>query len=155
MVTYLTGTQSENRRPKYHHGAFRLRQLSVRNQARCSYRHLNGTDTCIRFANTFSNLLHKCHTSLHLKANLSIDKQYASINNFIFPPNLLTGVLMSTRSGDIDPSCVLRCREILPANEQTDADLERFLNQECGFKGMCGVSDFQEVEERMKRRKHQ
>lgn len=55
----------------------------------------------------------------------------------------LAGLVMGTRSGDIDPSVMpLICRiKNLSVDEATD-----FLNKKSGFLGMCGYSDMRDVQ---------
>ncbi len=57
----------------------------------------------------------------------------------------LEGLIMGTRSGDLDPSIVIHlCREKGLSIEEVD----RILNRESGLKGLSGISsDFLEVEE--------
>ena len=55
----------------------------------------------------------------------------------------LDGLLMSTRSGDIDPTIM----EVISQREGlTDVgDLINFLNKKCGLEGLCGNKDFREI----------
>jgi len=56
----------------------------------------------------------------------------------------LEGLVMGTRSGDIDPALhffIMKEKKI-PADE-----LERQLNSQSGLKGICGLSDMREIEE--------
>ena len=57
----------------------------------------------------------------------------------------LEGLVMGTRSGDIDPSIpfyLMRQAGMKPEN------VENLLNRESGLKGICGVSDMREILER-------
>jgi acetate kinase len=57
----------------------------------------------------------------------------------------LEGLVMGTRCGDLDPALhfyLLRQTEITPA------DLEKLLNSQSGLKGLCGVADMREIQER-------
>lgn len=56
----------------------------------------------------------------------------------------LEGMVMGTRSGDLDPAVV----EYLGKCEDMDSsEALHILNKESGFKGICGKSDFRDVEE--------
>jgi len=81
--------------------------------------------------------------SLHLGNGASV----AAIHNGIcidtsmgFTP--LEGLMMGTRSGDIDPSIPFYLAKTLKMNLD---EIETLLNKESGFKGLCGVSDMREV----------
>jgi acetate kinase len=55
----------------------------------------------------------------------------------------LEGLIMGTRSGDIDPAILFYI------NQQTGADmqqLESALNKDSGLKGICGVNDMREIQ---------
>jgi acetate kinase len=55
----------------------------------------------------------------------------------------LEGLMMGTRSGDIDPAILVYL------NRETGVDLEDLdyqLNQESGLKGICGVNDMREAQ---------
>jgi len=57
----------------------------------------------------------------------------------------LEGLVMGTRSGDIDPALPF----FLAANlNMSLKDIDRLLNKESGMKGLCGINDMREVEER-------
>jgi len=57
----------------------------------------------------------------------------------------LQGLVMGTRSGDIDPSVLL----VLAAREHwTSPQIDDFLNKRSGVLGMCGASDMRDVEQR-------
>jgi acetate kinase len=58
----------------------------------------------------------------------------------------LEGLVMGTRSGDIDPALVFY---IGRAAGLDDAAVETLLNQESGLKGLCGANDMREVLRRM------
>jgi acetate kinase len=53
----------------------------------------------------------------------------------------LEGLVMGTRSGNVDPSVVLH---LIDAGHSTDA-VDDVLNQKSGLKGLCGYSDMREV----------
>ena len=57
----------------------------------------------------------------------------------------LEGLIMGTRSGDIDPAIVfyLKRKTGLARDE-----VETLLNKESGLKGICGVNDMRQIEER-------
>ena len=58
----------------------------------------------------------------------------------------LAGLVMGTRSGDVDPSVLL----FLAEHEKLSAgDLDALLNKKSGLQGLCGVSDMREVIEKM------
>ena len=58
----------------------------------------------------------------------------------------LAGLVMGTRSGDLDPSVLL----FLAEHENVSAgELDRLLNRQSGLLGLCGSSDMREVIERM------
>ena len=54
----------------------------------------------------------------------------------------LEGVMMSTRSGDIDPAIVPYLIEVLGLSVREVTDL---LNKESGLKGLCGKSDVRDI----------
>ncbi|WP_298944102.1 acetate kinase [uncultured Microbacterium sp.] len=57
----------------------------------------------------------------------------------------LQGLVMGTRSGDIDPSALL----ILAQREHwTAADVDSFLNKRSGMLGLAGASDMRDIEDR-------
>jgi len=57
----------------------------------------------------------------------------------------LEGLVMGTRSGDVDPALPF----FLARNLDMDLDeIDRLLNKESGIKGLCGINDMREVEER-------
>lgn len=57
----------------------------------------------------------------------------------------LEGLVMGTRSGDLDPSVLL----VLSQREHlTPAELDDFLNTRSGLKGLAGVSDMRDIEQR-------
>ncbi len=57
----------------------------------------------------------------------------------------LEGLIMGTRSGDIDPAIIfyLQSKTGLARDE-----VEALLNKESGLKGICGVNDMRQIEER-------
>jgi acetate kinase len=54
----------------------------------------------------------------------------------------LEGVVMGTRSGDLDPAVVLYLMEMLGLSLQETNDL---LNKESGLKGLCGMADMRDI----------
>ena len=57
-------------------------------------------------------------------------------NSMGFSPN--TGLMMATRSGDIDPSVVFVVKKALGLD---DEQMEKYLNKQAGFLGLSGQSD--------------
>ncbi|RLK47488.1 acetate/propionate family kinase [Microbacterium telephonicum] len=57
----------------------------------------------------------------------------------------LEGLVMGTRSGDIDPSVLL---VLARREEMSPGDLDRFLNKRSGVYGLAGVSDMRDIEDR-------
>lgn len=58
----------------------------------------------------------------------------------------LAGLVMGTRSGDVDPSVLV----FLANHENMSAEaLDALLNKKSGLQGMCGVNDMREVIEKM------
>lgn len=57
-------------------------------------------------------------------------------NSMGFSPN--TGLMMATRSGDIDPSVVFVMKKALGLD---DEQMEKYLNKQAGFLGLSGQSD--------------
>ncbi len=55
----------------------------------------------------------------------------------------LEGLVMGTRSGDIDPSVL---NYIAQKTGKNLDELNNYLNKECGFKGLCGNGDLRDVE---------
>jgi len=54
----------------------------------------------------------------------------------------LEGLVMGTRSGDLDPAVPLHMQKV----RNTDAEeIQRVLNRESGLKGLCGTNDMREV----------
>ncbi|MGG5753800.1 acetate/propionate family kinase [Zafaria sp. Z1313] len=56
----------------------------------------------------------------------------------------LEGLVMGTRSGDLDPSIVT---QLIVRGEYTAGDLDRILNQDSGLKGLSGNNDMRSVVE--------
>lgn len=85
---------------------------------------------------TFSGIL--CH--LGAGASLCVVQDGKSLDTTMgLTP--LPGLLMATRSGDIDPSVVTYL-----VNKGMDArSVETMLNKESGFLGLCGASDIRDV----------
>ncbi|MGL4306694.1 MAG: acetate kinase [Mycobacteriaceae bacterium] len=54
----------------------------------------------------------------------------------------LEGLVMGTRSGDIDPGVLLH---LLRSADMSVADLDELLNRNSGIKGVSGVNDFREL----------
>ncbi len=57
----------------------------------------------------------------------------------------LEGLVMGTRSGDIDPSIPFY---LMRQADMTPQEVETLLNKESGLKGICGTSDMREIIER-------
>ena len=58
----------------------------------------------------------------------------------------LSGLVMGTRSGDVDPAALL----FVAQHEKLSADeLDTLVNKKSGLQGLCGVSDMREVIEKM------
>ena len=57
----------------------------------------------------------------------------------------LEGLVMGTRSGDIDPALPYFLASQLKMSTE---DINRLLNTESGVKGICGINDMREVEDR-------
>ncbi len=57
----------------------------------------------------------------------------------------LEGLIMGTRSGDIDPEIIFYLRREVG---MTSNEIEKMLNKNSGLKGLCGVSDMREVQQR-------
>ena len=55
----------------------------------------------------------------------------------------LEGLVMGTRSGDLDPAIVLKLAKELGIDEA-----ENLLNKESGLKGLCGTNDMRTIEEK-------
>lgn len=53
-----------------------------------------------------------------------------------YSPN--SGLMMATRSGDIDPSAVFAIKKELDLD---DLEMEKYLNKQCGLLGLSGISD--------------
>ncbi|APT85532.1 acetate kinase [Corynebacterium aquilae] len=58
----------------------------------------------------------------------------------------LAGLVMGTRSGDIDPGIVFHLHR--SAGMSID-DIDKLLNRDSGVKGLCGVNDFRDIEARI------
>ncbi len=59
----------------------------------------------------------------------------------------LEGLVMGTRSGDLDPALVLRLME---ADGLSPDETDRILNKESGLKGICGHNDMRDILARAK-----
>jgi acetate kinase len=57
----------------------------------------------------------------------------------------LPGLIMGTRSGDIDPAIVYYLET---KAGMSPADIDKMLNKESGLKGICGASDLRDIEDR-------
>ncbi len=55
----------------------------------------------------------------------------------------LEGVVMATRSGDIDPSAVFALKRVTGLS---DEEMEKYLNQDCGLLGIAGSNDFRKID---------
>jgi acetate kinase len=60
----------------------------------------------------------------------------------------LAGLVMGTRSGDIDPAILYFMADHLGMSLQ---EIDRLLNKESGLKGLCGTNDMREVIENMEK----
>lgn len=81
--------------------------------------------------------------SLHLGNGASVTaiKNGKSYNTSMgFTP--LDGLMMGTRSGSIDPSIIFYLEKNI--NMSID-DIDKLLNKQSGFKGLCGTNDLREV----------
>jgi acetate kinase len=58
----------------------------------------------------------------------------------------LEGLVMGTRSGDIDPGVLIHLRR---SAGMTAEDIGDLLNRRSGLKGLCGVNDFRELQTRI------
>ena len=54
----------------------------------------------------------------------------------------LEGLMMGTRSGDIDPAII---PYLMQNNNMNIKDIDKLLNKESGFQGVCGTNDMREV----------
>jgi acetate kinase len=54
----------------------------------------------------------------------------------------LEGLMMGTRSGDIDPAII---PYLINSNEMTIDEIDRMLNRDSGLKGICGTNDMREI----------
>lgn len=54
----------------------------------------------------------------------------------------LEGLVMGTRSGDIDPGALLHLQR---AGAMSVDEIDRLLNKESGLRGLCGVNDFRDI----------
>ncbi|WP_153796944.1 acetate/propionate family kinase [Foetidibacter luteolus] len=54
----------------------------------------------------------------------------------------LSGLVMGTRSGDIDPSVIFHLRKVL---KMTTDEVDNLLNRQSGMLGLCGYSDMRDV----------
>ncbi len=57
-----------------------------------------------------------------------------------YSPN--SGLMMATRSGDIDPSAVFAIKKELGLDDQ---EMEKYLNKQCGFLGLGGSDDMRQI----------
>ncbi len=60
----------------------------------------------------------------------------------------LPGLVMGTRSGDIDPAVIF---QLIREHNYTYQEVENLLNKESGLKGLSGYSDMRDIEERKAR----
>ena len=58
----------------------------------------------------------------------------------------LEGLVMGTRSGDIDPAIILYLSECLDLNID---EIDNMLNKKSGLKGICGLNDMREIEKKV------
>ena len=54
----------------------------------------------------------------------------------------LEGLMMGTRSGDIDPSI---CAYIAEQKGMTPKEIDNLLNKQSGLKGVCGLNDMRDI----------
>jgi acetate kinase len=86
--------------------------------------------------------------SIHLGngCSMSAIKDGKSIENSMgFAP--MNGLIMGTRSGDIDPSTIFYLINVL---NKTDKEVYNLLNKESGMLGLTGYSDLREISENAK-----
>ena len=76
-----------------------------------------------------------CHLGNGSSITASIDGKVVDTSMGLTP---LAGVIMATRSGDVDPSVVTFL-------QSKGINVDFFLNNECGFKGICGITDIREI----------
>jgi acetate kinase len=57
----------------------------------------------------------------------------------------LAGLMMGTRSGDLDPAVVLF---LASERGMSSADIDRILNKQSGLTGICGENDLRDIEHR-------
>jgi len=62
----------------------------------------------------------------------------------------LAGVMMGTRSGDVDPSVI---KDIMTAKNLSVDDTLNLLNKKSGLIGICGYSDMRDIESNLKEKK--
>ncbi len=102
-------------------------------------------------AETAAEYLKKMYTKLNLitvhlgnGASMAAVKNGRSVDTSMgLTP--LEGLVMGTRSGDIDPALPFFLADNLNMSLK---DIDRLLNKESGMKGLCGINDMREVEER-------
>jgi acetate kinase len=58
----------------------------------------------------------------------------------------LEGLVMGTRSGDIDPSVYIHLHRVAGMSAE---DIDTVLNKQSGMKGMCGFSDFRDIHDQV------
>ncbi len=91
--------------------------------------------------------LHACNLiTLHLGngASMSAIKEGRCVDTSMgMTP--LEGLVMGTRSGDIDPAIPFY---LARSTGKSFEDIEKVLNNESGLKGICGVNDMREIERR-------
>lgn len=59
----------------------------------------------------------------------------------------LEGLIMGTRSGDIDPAVITY---LINCGELEAKDIDNFLNKKSGLLGICGTNDMRDIEENIK-----
>lgn len=59
----------------------------------------------------------------------------------------LAGLMMGSRSGDLDPAVPFYLAEMMQKN---NAEINTILNEQSGFLGLCGVKDMREVHDKLK-----
>jgi acetate kinase len=102
-------------------------------------------------AETAAEYLKKMYTKLNLiTVHLGNGASMAAVKNgkcvdTTMGLTPLEGLVMGTRSGDIDPALPFFLADNLNMSLK---DIDRLLNKESGMKGLCGINDMREVEER-------
>lgn len=81
--------------------------------------------------------------TLHLGAGASVTAVHAGMSiDTSMGMTPLEGLVMGTRSGDVDPAVPMLLGEITGRSRE---DVHHLLNHESGLKGLCGTGDMREV----------